>query len=173
MWKTYGSNTRHTTHTTRTIRCNHAKTPQHSHSLRRGRVCVIYTNIVVTQRGVCLRRPVASKQPTCVESEQGVNKVKGRLTETVRDRRHDANTTRPPITRRLSITQTEAPRGALSTSGGLGRAGRAAQSVSSASTRSISRRSATLIRLAVPSSSKIPMSFVTSVTMSRASRRAS
>lgn len=84
MWKTYGSNTRHTTHTTRTFHCNHAKILQHSHLLQRGGVCGIYTNIVVTQRCFCPRKPVANKQPTCVESEREVNKVNGRLTETVR-----------------------------------------------------------------------------------------
>nr|DAS08676.1 MAG TPA: hypothetical protein [Caudoviricetes sp.] len=36
MWKTYGSNTRHTTHTTRTFRCNHAKnTPTQPLAARR------------------------------------------------------------------------------------------------------------------------------------------
>lgn len=44
----------------------------------------MYTNIVVTQRVFCPRKPVASKQPTCIESEQEVNKVNGKLTEAVR-----------------------------------------------------------------------------------------
>lgn len=126
----------------------------------------------------CPRKQVASKQPTCVESEREVNKVNERLTEAVKGRHAAIRTTRPhhtppfypPETR---IAHTEATRSAQNTSGGLRRVGLAAQSASSASTRSINRRSATSIRLATPSSSKSPMSFVTSVTMSRASRRAS
>lgn len=35
------------------------------------------------------RKPVASKQPTCVESKREVNKVNGKLTETVEDWRRD------------------------------------------------------------------------------------
>nr|DAS08677.1 MAG TPA: hypothetical protein [Caudoviricetes sp.] len=49
--------------------------------LRGGGVCRIYTNIVVTQRCFCPRKSVASKQPTCVESEREVNKVNERLTD--------------------------------------------------------------------------------------------
>nr|DAN02263.1 MAG TPA: hypothetical protein [Caudoviricetes sp.] len=39
-----------------------------------------------TKRCFYPRKPVASKQPTCVESKREVNKVNGKLTETVRDR---------------------------------------------------------------------------------------
>ena len=63
----------------------------------------MYTNIVVTQRVFCPRKPVASKQPTCVESEREVNKVNGVLTETVKDWRHSGRH-HPPITHRLSAT---------------------------------------------------------------------
>nr|DAK80326.1 MAG TPA: hypothetical protein [Caudoviricetes sp.] len=103
-----------------------------------------------------------------------MNKVNGKLTEPVRDQhgggRHHSP---PPHTALLqsrdksyTLRSSEALRTPLRTSEG---GGRAAQSASSASTRSISRRSATSIRLATSSLSKITMSFVISVTMSRAS----
>ena len=97
--------------------------------------------------------------------------MNGRLTETVRYQHPVADPPHtPPHTALLSserqVTHTEAPRGVLGASGGPGKIGRAAQSVSSASTRSISRRRATSVRLVVSSSSKFRMLFVISVMMS-------
>ena len=69
---------------------------QRSHLLREEGDCRIHTNIVVTQRGVCPRKPVASKQPTCVESKRKVNKVNGVLTETVRCQHSHRPTTHTP-----------------------------------------------------------------------------
>ena len=51
------------------------------------------------------RKPVASKQPTCVESEQEVNKVNGKLTETVRDWRHGGRHTPPFYSRHNTTTR--------------------------------------------------------------------
>ena len=123
------------------------------------------------------RKPVASKQSTCVESEREVNKVNGRLTETVKGQCRSGH---PPATRRPStaLRRTEATRSVLSASGGLRKVGRAAQpassvssamKTSSASTRSISRRGATLIQLAVSTPSNSRMSFVDSTARSRTS----
>ena len=126
------------------------------------------------------RKPVASKQPTCVESEREVNKVNGRLMETMRVRaraditcpprhtppfhhlRYKPYTLRPPEALRTPLRACEGPREP-------GQSASSAMKASSASTRPISRRSATSIRLDTSSPSKSLMSFVTSVTMSRAS----
>lgn len=148
------------------------KTLQHSHLPRGGGVCGIYTNIVVTQRCFCPRKPIVSKQPTCVESKREVNEncEGSALWRSTPLTPHHTPPFYRPRDELHGLRTPEALRTPLGSSGGWDEV---AQSVSSASTRSINCRSATSVRLATPSSSKILMSFVTSVTMSRASRRAS
>lgn len=135
-------------------------------------------------------KPVASKQPTCVESEREVNKVNGRLTETVRDWRHDGRHHSPhhappfhsPRDKSHALRPPEALRTLLVASKGAGGAAQlphsarlvsSAMKASSASARSINCRSAAPIRLAASSPSKSLMSFVTSVMKPRTSLRAS
>nr|DAK21406.1 MAG TPA: hypothetical protein [Caudoviricetes sp.] len=101
MWKTHKVEHVPYMNCNRTIHCNTNESLPAGSLVARGGGCVIYTNIVVTQRSLHLGKPVASKQPTCVESKREVNKMNGRLTETVRgwhgwDRHHT------PITHRIS-----------------------------------------------------------------------
>lgn len=125
------------------------------------------TNIVVTQTDVfTLESQLLANNPHAW-------KVNGRLTETVRDRPHMTDITRPhphrPSAVLIDESRTLRPQKRLEHLWGLSRMGRAAQSVSSASTRLINRRSAASSRLDASSPSKSLMSFVASVTMSRAS----
>ena len=103
MWtKVPATNTANNATETGTKRCNHAK-PLTQNLAIKGRKCDdTHQHCSNTNWCFCPRKPVASKQPTCVEGEREVNKVNGRLTETVRDRHRDGRH-HPPITHRPSI----------------------------------------------------------------------